>query len=366
MRLTATGCRERQQRLCEVLREKELDAALISRRDHVYYFTGFQHNRFNAAAALIAADGRTTLVGTGIGEGYGVDEYVDDVDEYTGDFMATMHSRHFEEVAEHLGKHLPQSQRLGADLGGGISCVAALAGPDVSDVTRDVYRLRKKKQQDELAALKDAITITEVMYDTAKEVVKPGAEEVEVLSHLRAAITRAAGEDLEFIGNDFRANDLGGLARRRRMGAGELYILDAGCCLHGYYADNCRTIAVDRSPSEEQMKVWERIDGVFPVVEAAVSPGVKAVDVFAIADQQFSGDGFEGMIHHLGHGVGMAPHETPELNPHYEAVFEVGDVFTMEPGLYAPQLKAGIRLEENYHLTADGLQKLTSYPRDLV
>ena len=71
------------------------------------------------------------------------------------------------------------------------------------------------------------------------------------------------------------------------------------------------------------------------------------------------------MTHHLGHGIGLAPHEAPELNPKYDATFEVGDVFTMEPGLYREDLRAGIRLEENYLLTDRGLEQLTSFPRSL-
>ena len=103
----------------------------------------------------------------------------------------------------------------------------------------------------------------------------------------------------------------------------------------------------------------------FSELESAVQPGVLAGDLFTIANNHFDGHGFSGMVHHLGHGVGMSPHETPEINPEYEAVFEVGDVFTMEPGLYSPELKAGIRLEENYYLSKSGLLKLTKYSRNL-
>ena len=62
----------------------------------------------------------------------------------------------------------------------------------------------------------------------------------------------------------------------------------------------------------------------------------------------------------------MRPHEPPELNPRYSAILEVGDVITMEPGLYREELAAGIRLEENYLVTADGVEKLTAYPRALT
>ena len=53
------------------------------------------------------------------------------------------------------------------------------------------------------------------------------------------------------------------------------------------------------------------------------------------------------------------------MNPHWNDIFQVGDVFTAEPGLYAPELRAGIRLEQNYLVTETGIERLTSYPLDL-
>jgi Xaa-Pro aminopeptidase len=359
MKLTAAGCRERQQRLATVLAEQELDAAIISRRENVYYFTGWMRSRHHGAAALIAADGTTTLIGADDPAGAAVDAVVG----YRSNYIATMHSRHHEAVRDALSPLLPAA-RIGADLSGGVACLTA--GRAVSDLTAAVYRLRKRKHADEVVAIRDTIRLTEVAYDVAKAVIRPGIDEVTVFAEVQAAATRAAGELLEDFGNDFQANSIAGRPRRREMKAGELYIIDAGPVLHGYYADNCRTFAVDRQPTDEQLAAWAHIDALFPTIEAAIQPGVRASDVFAIADDHLKWGGFTGMAHHLGHGMGLCPHETPELNPHYDAVFEVGDVFTMEPGLYGADLHAGIRLEENYYLGENGLEQLTSFPRALV
>jgi Xaa-Pro aminopeptidase len=70
--------------------------------------------------------------------------------------------------------------------------------------------------------------------------------------------------------------------------------------------------------------------------------------------------------HHLGHGIGLFPHEAPHLNPHWDETFEVGDVFTCEPGLYDEQaLRAGIRLENDYLVTEDGVENLSPFPLEL-
>ena len=69
--------------------------------------------------------------------------------------------------------------------------------------------------------------------------------------------------------------------------------------------------------------------------------------------------------HHLGHGVGLAGHEGPRLNPHWDDTFEEGNFFTVEPGLYHDDLRQGIRLEQNYLVTSDGVKLLTDWPLEL-
>ena len=54
------------------------------------------------------------------------------------------------------------------------------------------------------------------------------------------------------------------------------------------------------------------------------------------------------------------------LNPEWDDTLDTGDVFTVEPGLYGPELRAGLRIEEMYYLTESGLQKLTTFPTDLA
>jgi len=361
VKLTEEGCRGRQKKLVETLREKDLDGALISDRRNVYYFTGWLCDPHTSAALLCQSDGRATLVSAGGPDGLAIDEHM----HYDASHFATMHSRQHETVAETL-KPAVGAGCYGADMGGGIACIAALGGDSPADLTPEIIGLRRRKWPDEVDAIRDAIRITDIMYDTALKVVQPGADEMDVFAELLAQSTRAAGEFLEVFGNDFQSNAGGGPPRRRRMNAGELYVLDSGPRLHGYYADNCRTFAVDGSPTDAQMKAWTRIDSLFPILEDAVRPGVDPKDVFNLANDYLTGGGYTGMAHHLGHAIGLRPHEAPELNPHYDAVFEEGNVFTMEPGLYSDELKAGIRLEENYLVTADGIEKLTSFPRDLT
>ena len=66
-----------------------------------------------------------------------------------------------------------------------------------------------------------------------------------------------------------------------------------------------------------------------------------------------------------GHGVGLAPQEGPHLNPRWDDTFTEGDFFTVEPGLYHEELRLGIRLEQNYLVTSEGVTLWTDWPLEL-
>ncbi len=72
------------------------------------------------------------------------------------------------------------------------------------------------------------------------------------------------------------------------------------------------------------------------------------------------------MPHHLGHGVGLQPHEFPHLNLKWDDVLLEGEVFTAEPAQYAAELHAGIRIENQYLVTASGVENLVGFPMDLA
>jgi Xaa-Pro aminopeptidase len=236
-------------------------------------------------------------------------------------------------------------------------------------IDAELWHLRRRKEPDELALMRTAIACTKTMYDRARQVIEPGVPELRVYNELHAAAVETAGEPLwpAYLGNDFRCAAPGGMPRHGRTAqAGELYILDLGPGYRGYFSDNCRTFAVDRRPTDVQFKAWQAVAGVFPVIERMAKPGVRCRDLYAAADEHLRAAGGPGMTHHLGHGVGLQPHEAPHLNPKWDEILEEGDVFTCEPGLYGPELAAGLRVENQYLVTADGVENLTPFPMELA
>ena len=354
-------CRARQQRLLKILSEKNLSGAIIGHREHVYYFTGYRSHWNHAPAAYIDGRGKVTVCGWKVdAEHTAADEIV----SYPAHKHATMPPDQASHSAEALAKAVLISGRTGID-GEGRAALARLA-PEAVDLTPEIMRLRKRKDSDEIECIKAAIRVSEVMYRTAREILRPGANELDVYAQIRAAAIKAAGQELESFGNDFRANAGGGAPRDRVMNAGELYVLDAGPSLFGYHADNCRAFAIDRKPTDVQFAAWKKICDCLGMLEQQIKPGLRGTALFECAREFLKDAGHSGLCHHLGHGIGLQPHEAPQLNPEFpEVVIEIGDVFTMEPGLYSEQLRAGIRLEENYLVTEKGVERLTSFPLDL-
>jgi Xaa-Pro aminopeptidase len=163
-------------------------------------------------------------------------------------------------------------------------------------------------------------------------------------------------------GNDYACGQHGGPPRDRSAGAGELYILDLGPAFRGYFADNCRTIAVDGHPTDVQCWAWEFIVPVFDLVEREVKPGKSCRELYGQVKAMLDAASPCIFHHHLGHGIGLFPHEAPHLNPNWDDTFQAGEVIAVEPGLYAPQLRSGIRLENNYLVTETGVELLSDFP----
>lgn len=358
-------CRARQERLSAAMSEVGADRAVVTSAENVQYLTGFRPHRLMTAAAALDADGRCVLAAPNQAPEHCA---ADEVVPFEAQWCATLRQDQVEAAATALKSVLGTARRSAIEF--------SFAGPhwgplvgDLSaaiDVEPPLLRLRRRKHDDELALIRRAIECTDAMYARAREMIRPGINELEVYSELHAAAVGAAGETLVALGNDFQCGTPGGPARSRPARDGELYILDLGPCYRGYYADNCRTFAVNRDPTDVQQSAWQAIVDVLWQVESSVRPGVSCRETYEQAKTMLEQHGCGTFPHHLGHGFGLFPHEAPHLNPHWDDVYEVGDVFTVEPGLYGEELRGGIRLEQDYRVTAEGIERLTTFPLELA
>jgi Xaa-Pro dipeptidase len=365
--LDLDACRARQARLLAAVAADGVDLVVVVTPEHVEYLTGHRWDgRFTPLAAL-QASGESLLVCPD----KPVERVaVDDVRTYEAKWRSTLRSEQREAAAAVLGDWLSAGRppaRVGVECS---ACpphvIARLGGAVIVDVEPQLWRMRRRKDPDELAVLCRAVAAAGEMHARAAAVVRPGVSEIEVFSALQAAAVAACGEMLTNTGNDYACGTRGGPPRPRLCVAGELYILDLGPAYRGYFADTCRTLAVDRRPTDAQAAAWEHVCAALRLVERSARPGVRCRDLYAEVHGWLSTAPVGSWSSHLGHGIGLSPHEAPRLNPRWDDVLEEGDVIAVEPALYDPVLACGIRIENDYVVTAQGLELLSPFPLGLA
>ena len=363
-------CLVRRRRLRERLAGSAPDLVVLTSPEHVQYLTGHRWDYRWARAPLAAIDGAGNLLLV-CPDKVVDDAAADDVRTYESKWRSTLRLDQRQASAAVLagwlaGRAAPG--RVAVEFSACCPHVTRLF-PDAEliDVDPVLWDLRRRKDADELGLLRRAINATGAMYRTARAMIEPGVSELAVFSALQGAAVEACGEMFTDTGNDYASGVRGGSPRARGARAGELYILDLGPAYRGYFSDNARTVSVDQRPTDAQTAACERVCGAFEIVERMGRPGVRCRDIYAEVHAWLNGVPSLGSWNsHLGHGIGLFVHETPHLNPSWDDTLEEGDVIAVEPALYGPDLGVGIRIENDYLVTASGLENLSPFPLGLV
>jgi len=366
--IDVAACRARQKRLLNHMHLNGIDLAIVTQHEHVQYLAGPRFAWTHSPAAALSSNGRLLLVAPNKPPSLAA---ADDIVTYEAQWHSTLRNDQRRASSEVLLEALAKQtapRKIGLEFATASRHFTEGLKGELVDIEPQLYVLRRKKDPDELARLRKAIDATGKMYARAREIVRPGVNELDVFNELQAVAVRELGEMLTGTGNDYACNARGGPPRDRKAEAGELYILDLGPAYRGYFADNCRAISVDGKPTDLQMKAWTALAKVFDHVKAVVKPGKSCRQLFHEVQTMLNSAPVGKFDHHLGHGIGLFPHEGPHLNPRldWDDTFQPGDVFTCEPGLYAPELKQGIRLENDYLVTESGVELLSDFPLGLT
>lgn len=359
--------RRRQKRLLDQMKKLGLDAIVVGASHHVYYLTAYRPFWLNRAAVILLADGKAIgIFPTKAGAAAAVDDRV----EFEANWMGTQRLDQPAAVAELVVDQLKSRRiaQLGLDASAVSSQVLLRWEKKAASIDPALWQMRRTKDADELALMRKAFQCVDAMYARAREIIRPGIDEITVFAELNAAALATAGEPLSaHLGNDYSSGAGGGAPRGGKTAkAGEMYILDLGPAYRGYFSDASRAFAVGGKPTDEQLKTHAALCDCFPLIERMARPGVRCQDIFHAVDEHLNQSLGVGLTHHLGHGVGLFPHEFPHLNPRWDDVLMEGDVFTCEPGVYSPSLNGGLRLENTYLLKNEGVENLVGTPLDLV
>ena len=364
--LDPAACRGRQIRLLATMAQRDLDLVVVVSPEHVEYLTGHRwDHRFSPMAAL-RADGHCLLISP---DKPAHEPAADELRTYEAKWRSTLRNDQRQAAAAVFGDWLSgrQASRVAVEFSACPPHVTGLLGEaELIDIEPTLLAMRRIKDPDELVVLRKAVAACGAMYEVARQMVAPGASELDVFSALQAAAVSSCGELLTGTGNDYACGVRGGPPRDRRCEAGELYILDLGPGYRGYFADTSRAIAVDRRPTDEQHAACERVCEALAIVERLAKPGVRCREIYAAVQEWLAAAAVGSWSSHLGHGIGLSVHEAPHLNPSWDYTLQEGEVIAVEPALYAPELRAGLRIENDYLVTSTGVECLSPFPLGLV
>jgi Xaa-Pro aminopeptidase len=151
----------------------------------------------------------------------------------------------------------------------------------------------------------------------------------------------------------------------REIQHNELVVCDFGCIVDGYCSDMTRTVSVG-DPGPEARHVYEVVLHSQQAGRARVAADVACAEIDRASRDVIADAGWaDAFSHSTGHGVGLEIHEAPRVASTADDTLLVGDVVTVEPGVYLPGV-GGVRIEDTVVVGATGADPLTLTPKDLV
>ena len=229
----------------------------------------------------------------------------------------------------------------------------------------EIVPLRGIKETSEVDAIVEAARLNAEAFDEVLPLIRPGVAEREIALALEFALKRRGGEEKAFdfiVASGPRGSMPHGVASERKIGAGELVTIDFGVRLDGYHSDETVTVAVGEV-APELRRIFDTVLEAHDRALAAVRPGISLREIDAVARDFIAAAGYGDYFGHgLGHCVGLEVHEYPTLNTRTDETARPGMVFTVEPGIYVPDL-GGVRIEDMVLVTAEGGRQLTRIPK---
>lgn len=144
----------------------------------------------------------------------------------------------------------------------------------------------------------------------------------------------------------------------------DMLVTGAGAIVWGYHSELERTMIVGK-PSDEQRRFFDHMLALQDLALRQIRPGVRCSDIDrAVRAYYEAHDLMPYWKHHVGHAIGLRYHEAPFLDIGDDTEIRPGMVFTVEPGLYVPNL-GGFRHSDTVIVHEDGCEVITHYPRDL-
>ncbi len=387
LRISEDEYRQRCQRLQALLEERQVSGVVLFDNDYILYYTGFAFIPTERPIALIMnSKGEKALYVPYLEvEHAKANAIVDRVDHY----VEYPYRPHPMETLVRIMRDMGVQAEVAADQDG-YPWILGYRGPSLSELTgRRPYQMASFvedgmmiKSPAELALLRESVRWGNLAHSLLQRYTRPGVTETQV--SLRASM-EATLAMLDAIGPIYQAQSVfsngaeagyrGQIGRNAviphalsgnlTFQPGDVLVTGATAPVWGYHSELERTMLVG-PPGDQQVRMFDHMLALQDIALAAIEPGMPCSSVDqAVRAYYSSHDLMPYWKHHVGHAIGMRYHEGPFLDLGDKTIIQPGMVFTVEPGLYAPEL-GGFRHSDTVVVTEDGIEILTYYPRDLA
>jgi len=386
-RLSEGEFARRRERIGEEMARRKLDALCLFSPTQGFYLTGFAFlaTERPIGVVLVPDGDRIGLFVPFLEREHAAEVGVNEVRTYP-EYPDVRHP--MEVLAEFLKDLGVDGKRIGVDAdgyGGGYGYVGPRLSETVSGeviAAKDlIEEMMWVKSEEEIELIRASCKWGDLAHRYLQEYARVGAIETDV--SVRAS-HKASSEMVKALGPEFRAMRSGAFPARAgfrgQIGAqsavphalttnavlqeGDVLVTGAAAEVGGYLSELERTMILGE-PSEEQARYFELMVALQDLAFEQIRPGRRCSDVDRPVREFYAGHGITATWrHHTGHAIGYGMHESPFFDIGDETVIEPGMVFTVEPGLYVPGF-AGFRHSDTVLVTVDGMEVLTSYPRDL-
>ena len=387
IQITLEEFKSRTDRLQAYISDQDLSGVVLFDNYYILYYTGFAFIPTERPIAFVlSANGERALFVPRLevehARAYALIDRVDYYIEYPHDPHPMLQ---FQKTLTGLGL----GENIGADQDG-YPWILGYRGPSLSELTG--ARIHKIsgfiedqmmiKSEAELALIRESVKWGHLAHTLLQRYTRVGKTETDVSqkASMEANLTmldtigpiyRAQSPFSEGVGAGYRGQ-IGrhaaiphAMANNIVFQAGDVLVTGAGAPVWGYNSELERTMVIGPANAE----VSQMFDHMLALQEIAfdtIRPGARCADVDRSVRSYYEDqDLLPYWKHHVGHAIGLRYHEGPFLDIGDQTEIKPGMVFTVEPGLYVPEI-GGFRHSDTVVVTEDGLEILTYYPRDLA
>jgi Xaa-Pro aminopeptidase len=373
------------ERVRALMAEEDLDALVVRAPDNVLYLSNFWGMK-GYDAVVFPREGETTLVC--------LEASADDAQRTAWATDVRLFAGYAEEdprppTARTLECALEAAKgydRVGLELSLGTQAADRMVGepttyaqawfaawPDAVDATPLLARARAIKTEQELERMRLANEIAAAAMEHVREQLRPGMKESEAgalwngFVHgqgtgWQGKVELAHGFSLVWSGPGIRTFTATG---DRPVQEHEPTLFEIWVCADGYWCDHTKNLC----PGELTPEYEHLLEQLTDVYERAVEhcgPGASLPELDRLIREGIAEAGYPGQPSHpVAHGVGARAHEPPYAHQAGSGTIEEGMVLAIEPGIYW-EGGGGLRLEDNFLITADGAEKLSPFPDGVV